>query len=226
MATNETQYKNEVADLIREQESRNLPIWTRLPGEPTNAYTKFCIYRDLGHGRTLVGAAQARGNEAPGGGLRQMAARWSWVLRAAAFDDYQIAEEERLRKSLPTEAEWRERAKQGRAEAFETSQDIGSIVRDRIDLHFGRKRNDDGTFSEVEAEPLSIGARELPGILRLAVSLRDSAINGPVKRGRPAKGQPLDDDDAQFLNLKEMTTEQLKRVQASSKARPASKTRQ
>ena len=62
--------------------------WMRVPKETPKAFEAFCIYRDLGPGRT-VPDVQAEYNKSPSY-IRQLY-EWSrtydWVKRAAAFDD-------------------------------------------------------------------------------------------------------------------------------------------
>lgn len=62
-------------------------IWERQPGETAKAYNAFCVYRDLGPGRSLEKAAQALGLKS-----RKYFSNWharhNWVARAEAYDMY------------------------------------------------------------------------------------------------------------------------------------------
>lgn len=69
--------------------------WDQQPGEPTPAYVRFLIYRNLGPGRTLVvasalGRKKKAGNgrkatQAPGS-WQEESARWDWWNRVTLWD--------------------------------------------------------------------------------------------------------------------------------------------
>jgi hypothetical protein len=71
----------------------------RLPGESPKAYAAFCLYRDLGPGRSLDAASRVyhhpklpSGNGTArrpraSGRIRQWAERWDWSARASAWDE-------------------------------------------------------------------------------------------------------------------------------------------
>jgi hypothetical protein len=77
-----------------------LAPWERQPGEPARWYARFTIYLELGIHRTLqrayriVGLVEERPGKQPGAAWYQMARKWQWRARAAAWD---AAERERLR---------------------------------------------------------------------------------------------------------------------------------
>jgi hypothetical protein len=58
--------------------------WERQRGEPTRAFAAFCVYRDLGPGRSITAVARILGRNRVGVG--KLSARYRWVERAAAFD--------------------------------------------------------------------------------------------------------------------------------------------
>jgi hypothetical protein len=72
--------------------------WEPLPGESSKAYQAFCLYRDLGPGRSLDQASRDyhRRPDEPGSGnqrkprasgtIRGWALRWNWPGRAQAWD--------------------------------------------------------------------------------------------------------------------------------------------
>jgi hypothetical protein len=69
--------------------SEDVEPWERQPGESERHYSYFAHYRDTGRTRTLANAAEALA--AMGARLsyrhaRNLAARWSWLDRAAAWD--------------------------------------------------------------------------------------------------------------------------------------------
>lgn len=62
--------------------------WMRIPKETPKAFEAFCIYRDLGPGRSIRAAREELGKES---GYERLMEEWSskyaWSSRAAAFDD-------------------------------------------------------------------------------------------------------------------------------------------
>lgn len=71
------------------------PAWEQLEGEPTEAYARFLVYRNLGPGRSLRAAQEAIGGEAAtkGNKKQQVAGNWGresvdyqWPARATAWD--------------------------------------------------------------------------------------------------------------------------------------------
>tara|TARA_B100000686_G_scaffold248302_1_gene258034 strand:+ start:202 stop:789 length:588 start_codon:yes stop_codon:yes gene_type:complete len=81
--------------------------WERREGETVKAYEAFCIYRDLGSGRSLLKAwRQQDGNEAATktpGKITKWSSQWSWSSRAEAWDRHRAKvkkeEEEAARKA-------------------------------------------------------------------------------------------------------------------------------
>ncbi|MFA6258784.1 MAG: hypothetical protein WCX79_03745 [Candidatus Paceibacterota bacterium] len=67
--------------------------WDRLDREPSEQYIRFCVYRDLGPGRT-IGKAYAKLCEEYGKAgcgprrLEKIATRYKWVKRSRAYDDH------------------------------------------------------------------------------------------------------------------------------------------
>lgn len=60
--------------------------WERQPHETVKAYDAFCHYRDLDpYSRTVAAVARSLGQT--GEYLRQVARKWRWVERAAAWDE-------------------------------------------------------------------------------------------------------------------------------------------
>jgi hypothetical protein len=70
-------------------------VWDQQPGEPTNWFTRFVLFRDLGGGRTVYKAwSQTQPNvvksilKAPGS-WAEACAKYEWVYRAQAWDKHQ-----------------------------------------------------------------------------------------------------------------------------------------
>jgi hypothetical protein len=75
-------------------------LWEQLPDEPTAAYARFLVYRNLGSGRTLDAAyavysslpqPSAAPRPAPGNWNRQ-SVRWRWVERCGLWDVEQMVQ--------------------------------------------------------------------------------------------------------------------------------------
>jgi hypothetical protein len=70
--------------------------WDRQPGESSKAYSHFCLYRDMGQGRSLrklAGDAKCVSKIAQ---LRRWSSRWRWVERCQSYDDHLLLQD-RLR---------------------------------------------------------------------------------------------------------------------------------
>jgi len=63
-------------------------LWDRLPNESTKAYAAFCVYRDLGTERSLEKAGQMLDKPRTRKWLGEWSAKYKWVERAKAYDDY------------------------------------------------------------------------------------------------------------------------------------------
>jgi len=63
-------------------------LWERQPGESTKAYAAFCVYRDLGTERSLEKAGQMLDKPRTRKWLGEWSAKYKWVERAKAYDDY------------------------------------------------------------------------------------------------------------------------------------------
>jgi hypothetical protein len=59
--------------------------WERRSHESSKSFRHFCIYRDMGPGRSLAKAAGESGVRV--GLLERFSAKWEWVARVTAYDD-------------------------------------------------------------------------------------------------------------------------------------------
>lgn len=77
-------------------------LWERMPGESSKSYAKFCAYRDLGPGRSLVKLRRLHVGEDgwSRSALEEACQRWHWRARAAAWDD----EQDRAQRQAQLEA--------------------------------------------------------------------------------------------------------------------------
>lgn len=62
--------------------------WERVEGETPKAYAAFCVYRDLGKIRSLQKAGRKQGESRAKKAICQWSAKYNWVARANAYDDY------------------------------------------------------------------------------------------------------------------------------------------
>jgi hypothetical protein len=63
-------------------------IWDRQAGESSKAYEAFCAYRDLGADRSLEKAGKMLSKHRSKKWLCEWSAKYNWVERAKAYDDY------------------------------------------------------------------------------------------------------------------------------------------
>lgn len=60
--------------------------WERQTGETSKQYQAFCIYRDLGQGRSIRLVAEALGRSRRT--LEMNSVKWQWVIRSAEYDSH------------------------------------------------------------------------------------------------------------------------------------------
>ncbi|HUM43488.1 MAG TPA: hypothetical protein PKI14_11125 [Fervidobacterium sp.] len=63
-------------------------LWDRQPGESAKAYAAFCAYRDLGAERSLEKVRHLLDKPRTKKWLGVWSAKYNWVERAKAYDDY------------------------------------------------------------------------------------------------------------------------------------------
>ena len=71
--------------------------WDRQPRETSRSYELFCVYRDLGSGRSLTKARQSASGVPSIPRLKVLSVRWNWVDRARKYDDY-LEHQDRLQQ--------------------------------------------------------------------------------------------------------------------------------
>ena len=89
-------------DTVEPENAEPEHLWERMPGESSKSYSKFCAYRDLGPGRSLVKLRRLHAGEEgwSRSGLEEACERWHWHPRAAAWDD----EQDRVHRQAQLEA--------------------------------------------------------------------------------------------------------------------------
>jgi hypothetical protein len=71
--------------------------WDRLPGESSEAFAHFCLYRDMGVTRSLRQVPNLAGCTSVRRQLSRWSSKWRWVERCERYDDY-LEHERRLKK--------------------------------------------------------------------------------------------------------------------------------
>jgi len=93
------------------QAERQRRPWEKQKGEPAKFYTRFCVYRDMGPGRSVRQACEIKrlpGNVQKGTyhTWATYASRWNWYQRALAYDEYkQALSDQRAADALIAEAD-------------------------------------------------------------------------------------------------------------------------
>lgn len=87
------------------------PIWQRIEGETDKAFDAFCKYRNLGADRSIEKAFQQYQNSTKTvpGYWKEWSAKFDWVERAAAYDEYLLDEHRReleKRRKVVQQNEW------------------------------------------------------------------------------------------------------------------------
>lgn len=70
------------------------PIWERLPSDTDKSFEAFCIYRDMGSGRTLRKLAQELDKTLTQ--IGDWSSKHNWIERVSTYDDY-LRDEHRKR---------------------------------------------------------------------------------------------------------------------------------
>jgi hypothetical protein len=86
--------------------------WDRLSGETSKGYAHFCLYRDMGQGRSLrklAGDAKCISKVAQ---LRRWSSRWRWVERCQKYDDH-LEYQDRLQQEKERREMHKRHAKMG-----------------------------------------------------------------------------------------------------------------
>lgn len=103
-------------------------------GETSKAYTNFCVYRDMGTGRSLDDSwwlatqgeeGTQRGSKRAPDYWKKWSANYDWVSRAAAYDDYQerILREVREKEELALRKREREESSRLRTQRLQQIKD-------------------------------------------------------------------------------------------------------
>lgn len=79
-------YSLKTKALIMTQNSKK--PWERLPEESSKQFEAFCIYRDLGPGRSIQKVAQNRSGSGGVSKLKEWSSKYDWVERAEGYDQY------------------------------------------------------------------------------------------------------------------------------------------
>ena len=116
--------------------------WERQEGEPSRHYRRFLIYRNMGAERSVRKAAEVNKlckKAQPGTwqSWTQIAYRWHWSARAAAYDAWQEDltakhESERVAELAIAEADARIEARQAELEAGRKAVQVGKAVVQRL----------------------------------------------------------------------------------------------
>jgi len=136
--------------------------WDRLTGESSKAYAHFCLYRDMGQGRSLRKLAADAKTTSKLRQLQHWSSRWKWVERCEKYDDF-LEHQDRLR---------RERE---RREMNERQAKIGVLGQNLA------VKGVEKLLAEVQSGEKNLGAAELARLLDVSAKLE-----------RLSRGQPTD----------------------------------
>lgn len=130
--------------------------WERQPNETAGAYRAFTVYLHQPHPRTIAAAALARGDRR-GINSRDLAARFRWTERAAAYDEHL--------EQIQIATERAERERMG-AELVEMAMDIRAKF-----ARAANRMSDDEAFALLMAKPADAW-RIIEGAAKLERELR------------------------------------------------------
>lgn len=142
--------------------------WDQQPGEPTNWFVRFEMYRLAGPDRSLLAVWRSaqispkKPNNLPSS-WKDAAERWQWKERAEAYDLFELQQikDEREQKYRDELNEHRERAKKLAIRNNAIADKALEIIKARLDtLHANQ-----------------IEAKQIPMFLRAAADLAERALN-------------------------------------------------
>lgn len=145
-----------------------IQAWERQPGESTVAYSHFASYRDLGPLRSLSKAAAML--DMSKDTLAEHSARWDWVERATAYDDWY---ERRLRNA-------RENA---RLEADQRQSELALALLQPVALRLngGVQRREDGTEIVVQPlDPNTLDGTQLTAMAKAYAEMERRSLGQPM----------------------------------------------
>ncbi len=159
--------------------------WTRRPGETATAYAAFCVYRDLGPGRSLDAAyAQAKGlqkgDKRASGNFQRWRRDHAWKNRAEAYDAY-LDEEKRQAEAQ----KWRQRGEDLVEEQYQLAVAMLEKVRQMLAFPLVRQvveqTGEDGKPVRVIIEPVRWTFGTAARLAQVAVELGRLATGLPTK---------------------------------------------
>ena len=181
--------------------------WTRRPGETSTAYAAFCIYRDLGPGRSLDAAyAQAqglqKGDKRASGHFQRWHRDYAWHSRAEAFDAF-LDEAKRQAEVEKWKQRGEELAEQQWAVAMAMLEKAQQMLAFPLAQQTIEQTNEQGGIKEVTIEPARWNFSSIARLAKVAVEL-----------GRLACGLPTKHEQSVHFEIdpSQLTDEQLERI--------------
>jgi len=181
--------------------------WTRRPEETTKAYDAFCVYRDLGSGRSLNGAyCKEKGRQK---GVKRASGHWNrwyrqnnWKSRAEAYDHHldDIKRQAEAQK-------WKKRGRDLVDAQYETYEAMLAKGQQMLQFPLARQtveqRDEQGHPTHVTVEPARWNMNSAVHLIKAAFEL-----------GRLASGLPTKNERSTTLNIDvtKLTDEQLDRI--------------
>ena len=183
------------------------PAWQRTAEETAKAYAAFCLYRDLGSGRSLRAAyAAAKGCQK---GVKRVSGYWQrwardhqWKSRAEAYDAHLDAVKRKAEAQR-----WRERGEALVEEQFQLAQAMLEKVRRMLAFPLARETveqtDEQGNPVDVTVEPANWNFNSAARLAKVAVEF-----------GRLACGLPTQSEQSvQFdIDPSQLSDEQLERI--------------
>lgn len=116
------------------------PAWLRRGGESAEAFRAFCIYRDLGAGRSIDAAyakqkgQQQKRNKRATGTWTAWSGAHDWPARAQAFDDHneEVAQAARQRALAAESAKWEKRRQAQRERDYALGEGLQKTARELL----------------------------------------------------------------------------------------------
>lgn len=199
------------------------PIWYRIagedgkPGESAKAYECANAYFSMCAERSLPKVNQLRSESGlkpvPISSLKRWSAKWNWVERARAYDQFCFEEREReMQKARAEQAQrWIERDEDLREDFYQVGKEIVTKARRMIqefpEREVSKKTSEDGTIHITVKPKHSLSG--LAQLISVGAELQRMAV------GINPGSSPLDNED-----FSQWTSDDLKKLQAGLPIKP------
>lgn len=169
----------------------NAPIWTLMDGETKKSYDAFCIYRDMGLGRSHRKLREVLGR--PEGYIRTIelwSRRYQWQMRVRAYDHHveQIKDQATTAVIVDNQTMWLQRREQVREVGYEIASKLFEKANQMLQFPITRvTREEEGQDSKgryvnkITIEPVKWSIRDIGRLADIANKIARLTVDLPTE---------------------------------------------